>query len=181
MAEDFERDCWTLGRKKMPELTDEQFRQAHRLLLDNGYSVSGTLMKTLAPLLQLPWDGPTREEFADIVRSNPNGDYGPGIMWALYEFVRRRNAALLPKPVDPRREAVRKVLESRDKLGLNFDSMIDEILEAVDKTWDFGVTEPDPHTGCVPNFYQDSMLYPNTAKMPQPREPFKPNPVDEVK
>jgi hypothetical protein len=52
-------------------------------------------MRRAAPFLQLPWDEPTEEEIDNAGRR--------GIESALREFVRRRNAALQPKPVDLRR------------------------------------------------------------------------------
>src|ERR1700721_2604525 len=42
----------------MAELTDEQFRSANRLLLNNGYPLPRKLLNELAPLLQLPLEIP---------------------------------------------------------------------------------------------------------------------------
>jgi hypothetical protein len=63
-------------------------------------------MRAAAPFLQLPWDEPTEEESyfcSDVVQANEPQD-------VIGEFVRRRNAAILTKPVDPRRERIRSVL-----------------------------------------------------------------------
>ncbi len=62
----------------MTELTEQQIEQAIAV---------AERMRRAAPFLQLPWDEPTEEEIES----------------ALQEFVRRRNAALQPKPVDPRK------------------------------------------------------------------------------
>lgn len=76
-------------------------------------------MRAAAPFLQLPWDEPSKEEIrqatgdligldADSVPDQRQRQF-IGIVWY---FVRRRNAALMPKPVDPRRERIRSVLTS---------------------------------------------------------------------
>jgi hypothetical protein len=85
--------------------------------------------KVAAPFLQLPWEEPTDKEFIDIVHAHPSSGYGEEILRSMREFVRRRNAALLPKPVDPRRE---KVLAA---LGCSFvdiqSSIVEEIADRV--------------------------------------------------
>jgi hypothetical protein len=55
---------------------------------------------------QLPWDEPSDEEWSAIFHSIPSSS---ARSWAC-EFVRRRNAALQPKPVDPRLEKIRSAL-----------------------------------------------------------------------
>jgi hypothetical protein len=83
----------------MTELTEQQIEQA--IAAFGNYAVAER-MRRAAPFLQLPWDEPTEEEIDNAGRR--------GIESALREFVRRRNAALQPKPVDPRREKIRNVL-----------------------------------------------------------------------
>jgi hypothetical protein len=76
----------------MTELTEQQIEQA--IAAFGNYAVAER-MRRAAPFLQLPWDEPTEEEIDNAGRR--------GIESALREFVRRRNAALQPKPVDLRR------------------------------------------------------------------------------
>ena len=76
----------------MTELTEQQIEQA--IAAFGNYAVAER-MRRAAPFLQLPWDEPTEEEIDNAGRRN--------IESALREFVRRRNAALQPKPVDLRR------------------------------------------------------------------------------
>lgn len=76
----------------MTELTEQQIEQA--IAAFGNYAVAER-MRRAAPFLQLPWDEPTEEEIDNAGRR--------GIESALREFIRRRNAALQPKPVDLRR------------------------------------------------------------------------------
>lgn len=116
----------------MAELTDEQVKRAGDAMEEfqrtpgkggNWYD----LARTAAPFLQLPWDEPTEKDFPS---AKSNAEY---ILAHVLPFVRRRNASLPPKPVDPRRLVIIKVLESHDKLGLNFESVAEEILEYLAK------------------------------------------------
>jgi hypothetical protein len=85
-----------------------------------------------APFLQLPWDDPTHDEIVDgtkrILMGMPCKE-------VLQRFVRNRNAALLPKPVDPRRERVATLLRKlhMDQRGWSPGEIADRILEAIDK------------------------------------------------
>jgi hypothetical protein len=85
-----------------------------------GHAATGELlsmaerMRRAAPFLQLPWDEPTEEEWSAIFHSIPGSSArswasSSARSWAC-EFVRRRNAALQPKPVDPRLEKIRSAL-----------------------------------------------------------------------
>ena len=69
-----------------------------------------------APFLQLPWDEPTQDElqrFAHEYR-NLNGTECDltAARVALGALFERRNAALQPKPVDPRREKILDVMHT---------------------------------------------------------------------
>lgn len=127
----------------MKELTDEQVERAAKVVCPLNWDVAGAEEKSAyrdriqmaAPFLQLPWDEPTEDEVSDIealIQSTGaphwfNGD-------CLKEFVRRRNAALLPKPVDPRRAVLLKQLSTfnvRDEQEL--EEEVTEILAAMDE------------------------------------------------
>jgi hypothetical protein len=87
-----------------------------------------------APFLQLPWDEPTEEEWSAIFHSIPGSSArswasSSARSWAC-EFVRRRNAALLPKPVDPRIAAVLGVLRMPPSTG--DEEEVIRILAAID-------------------------------------------------
>jgi hypothetical protein len=117
----------------MAKLTDEQFRVAHRMMLDEGYAVSEMLMAKLAAYLQLPWDEPTDEEALlaeNYLRSHGGGWSSAKVV--LMEFVCRRNASLLPKPVDPRLEVVESII-ARGRMHLSKDqrTLAAEILAAL--------------------------------------------------
>ena len=126
----------------MSKLSDEQIEQAaiagcymnapwDDLLGQTRDRVRRNLRKA-APFLQMPWDEPTEEEFTQLLTGvHPNSNYGGTIMDALKKFVHIRNAALLPKPVDPRREAVAKVLTEHKVWTV--DDQVDRILAALDK------------------------------------------------
>ncbi len=83
----------------MAELIEQtRTRIARYLVNEYGQTIEDSLViaDALIPMAQLPWDEPTEEEIDNASRR--------GIESALREFIRRRNAALQPKPVDPRRE-----------------------------------------------------------------------------
>lgn len=91
------------GRRNMAQLTDEQVKKAAEAYAETWMDSKNFDMPTLrleclraaAPHLQLPWDDPSNEELETLYREVP---YGCGHRLALQYFVRRRNAALLPKP-----------------------------------------------------------------------------------
>lgn len=72
------------------------------------------IWETLADILQRPWDLPSDSEWSSIKQYL---GFGPGTASdsvsksILIDFVRRRNANLLPKLVDPRREKIIEVLK----------------------------------------------------------------------
>lgn len=93
------------------------------------------------PFLQMPWDGPTNEEIHDThlrIRDRFSGIDYYLVTASLSDFVRCRNAALLPKPVDPRREKVIAAVDavkSYHRLGeeqLTSAEVADRILAALD-------------------------------------------------
>ena len=82
----------------MAELIEQpRTRIARYLVNECGQTIEDSfdIADALIPMAQLPWDEPTEEEIDNAGRR--------GIESALREFVRRRNAALQPKPVDPRK------------------------------------------------------------------------------
>jgi hypothetical protein len=244
MAEDFERDCWTLGRKTMAELTKEQIERAAEALWnitleqresrqpgrteDRWCNVDPQFKdewrewaRVAAPFLQLPWDEPTAHEVNELMALFFPFAMRPShqeISRLICGFIQRRNAALLPKPVDPRccerdtdgdgncpihqgkgvfrnpefqpvdprREKILSALQAAyprlNGAPWSAPFIADVVLEALgpESEFRFGFTgfKELPVDKASP--YLDSMLYPE-GKMPQPREPFKPNPLDEVK
>ena len=121
----------------MAELTAQQIEFAVAAFENvAGHAATGELlsmaerMRRAAPFLQLPWDEPSVEEF------RPCWEYAKHISpidkameSALCEFVRRRNAALQPKPVDPRIAVIVGILESSASTS---DVKAKEILAAID-------------------------------------------------
>ena len=116
----------------MAELTAQQIEFAVAAFENvAGHAATGELlsmaerMRRAAPFLQLPWDEPSREE-RNVAANQRN------VELALLVFVRRRNAAIQPKPVDPLRE---KIIAALDKLYLNKESskIADAILDALDR------------------------------------------------
>jgi hypothetical protein len=79
------------------EAAAKAMRKADHCPIDIGhYRITAC---AAAPFLQMPWEMPTYEELEMFKDFKSAGS-------ALFEFVRRRNAALLPKPVDPRRQRI---------------------------------------------------------------------------
>lgn len=135
----------------MVELTDEQVDRAAKefwLSPKWGYGTPGegvgenakVGLRAAAPFLQLPWDEPTEDE-AHVIHSTNLGlgltsSFDRNVFEVLCRFVRRRNAALLPKPVDPRREAVMNVLRQSvgvvDSYSNGPECVADRILDAID-------------------------------------------------
>jgi len=114
------------------ELTEQQLKEAVEVYEDfgrgHGYSlglgretaVRMDALRRVAPHLQLPWEMPSDYE----IDTFENLAYGRTVnvvgavcrdisQMVLREFVRRRNAALQPKPVDPRRAAVKAFLDGK--------------------------------------------------------------------
>jgi hypothetical protein len=92
--------------------------------------------RAAAPFLQAPWEMPTEKE-AETLHANivACGSDLRGMRHALTTFVEGRNLALLPKPVDPRRE--RLVAELMNARGSQFvmshEEFADRILAAIDQ------------------------------------------------
>lgn len=68
-----------------------------------------------APFLQMPWNAPTDKEVRAIAEAS---NYYPAlgligqVSNSLHTFLRIRNASLIPKPVDPRREKIMTALKT---------------------------------------------------------------------
>jgi hypothetical protein len=111
-------------------LTDEQIEAAAKRIWASsdrsGYkwseiaseakAVYMEMARAAAPFLQVPWDKATFDEatnFIDYQISDRqrNGSNIMATLDALAIFIGNRNASLIPKPVDPRRE---KVINSLD-------------------------------------------------------------------
>jgi hypothetical protein len=90
-------------------------------------------LSAAAPFLQLPWDEPTVEEYDIAVRDVRIGNTANGVDIAR-SIVRRRNAALQPKPVDPRRDAIRRVVEALRKTGdvCSVEDAVDVFIKVLD-------------------------------------------------
>ncbi len=153
----------------MAELTKEQLDRAidsyESIPLLGDVGTRGFIRRCLiaaAPYLQLPWDEPTEKELFDA-KCGWGIERPFAICEEMRQFVRIRNAALLPKPVDPRREKIEEILSRHVKDGA--DQTIDRILAVLNEV------KPD-------DSYQNSLLYPDTNKMPQPRRPLQPNQAD---
>lgn len=92
-----------------------------------------------APFLQIPWDEPTKEEHIEfgnhVAATLERFPYGPMNIKtddALTWFIAKRNAALIPNPVDPRREKIAKALCRTSMVGMGFDAIADRILAELD-------------------------------------------------
>lgn len=136
----------------MAELTQEQVERAARQLI--RISAAGTWeeaspayrhvlelsVRAAAPFLQLPWDTPTIEE---ATKANWCMD-GQS---AIFDFLRRRNAALMPKPVDPRVALVEQVI-SRGRMHISADqkTLAVEIVAALDAR-SVAASQSDDHGG----------------------------------
>lgn len=113
----------------MAELTDNQVKRAWEAFCDGNRGLSG--LRTAAPFLQLPWDEPNQEEWAQLSFTN-SSDAEKFRAW-----IRRRNAALIPKPVDPRIDLIDKALcnfmhslnntEERTKAAQAIIAVLDEV------------------------------------------------------
>ncbi len=121
----------------MSELTDEQLRVADSFLRQNGYAITPGLIGKLALLLQMPWDEPTQEEVGDLRNEYVCGVKGRSGSFevGLKNFVANRNAALFPKPPDPRLNAVICALQGTNAVPLGHDitPLATKILAALDE------------------------------------------------
>ena len=116
----------------MADLTDEQLSKAVHAVerKHRQYDQTSDVLRSATPYLQLPWDEPTEAEI--------NLAYGRTVdvvgavcrdisQMVVREFVRRRNAALLPKPVDPRRKKIADILGRHvpDGISVTVDRILD--------------------------------------------------------
>lgn len=91
-----------------------------------------TSVRAAAPFLQASWEVPTEMEFLAAVGDLHHGGFRDGFLGrALERFVQRRNAALIPKPVDPRREKILRVMRD-SRLAIIRELLADRILAALD-------------------------------------------------
>ena len=119
----------------MAELSKQQIEQAI-VAFENteGHQKTGELlsmkerMLRAAPYLQLPWDEPLKGEITAIFDSMLPVE--ASTFAVVCEFVRRRNAALQPKPVDPAIEVVSRMLRDRS-LDASYDDYAAKLVEAV--------------------------------------------------
>ena len=189
----------------MAKLTEEQLRQAVDAMLrqfDAENDPMGTELhvrmrglEAAAPYLQMLWDEPSHQEW-ELAKEAVVGPANP-IFSALRiarEFVRRRNAALIPKPENP---IIKDALANLRGVTLTHDEA-QKITAAVwgctdlageyrhsvfdpptqkPETFGFGFTGfkdlPERQTGQ----YLDSMLS-DSSKIAQPRPPIQRNPAD---
>lgn len=123
----------------MAELTQEQVERAvaaveklQRSNMDIGSTVAiRDVICVAAPFLQLPWDEPTEEEIQVAYESTEALPLPGGSLRWLKEFVRRRNAALITKPFDPRKAKIVAALEGL-ALKAARERMADLIILALD-------------------------------------------------
>lgn len=126
------------------KLTDEQIEAAAKAMreshdvIDGRTDFYGSMARAAAPFLQAPWEMPIGQEvhlLCDAVArkvSSSNGGIHPETL--LREFVSRRNAALLPKPVDPSRERIIvALLYGTDGARAIAEKLVDRILAALDE------------------------------------------------
>lgn len=132
----------------MAELTDEQIKQAaqaaDKLMASHGFptalayatpeqreEAAFSAMRAAASFLQLPWEEPTSDEglkAAEYLRRHGSGWSASKVV--LMEFVRSRNAALIPNPVDLRRKTIVEVLKQYPNRA---PEIADRILAALDE------------------------------------------------
>jgi hypothetical protein len=85
-----------------------------------------------APFLQMPWDEPTRKEATECWQETKHiNPVGVAVQAQMVVFVRRRNASLIPKPVDPRREKILGAMRD-SRLAIIRELLADRILAALD-------------------------------------------------
>lgn len=142
----------------MTKLTDEQIEAAAKAMFDdfrnNHIAVMGDtgipgwldvhgfskdkykqFARAAAPFLQMPWDVPSEREIAN----RPNECSYTSARAILRSFVHNRNAKLIPKPVDPRRDKIARAIEidcaeynRNPSLPVGVYASADRILAALD-------------------------------------------------
>ena len=92
-------------------------------------------VEAAAPYLQLPWEMPTDREIDAAASSSYTVISRDATELLLRRFVNERNAALQPKPVDPRREAIMNALKQSVGVVESFlngpECVADRILDAI--------------------------------------------------
>lgn len=127
-------------------LTDEQIEAAAKAMLERDACPIGIehyrmLARAAARFLQMPWEMPTPEEVRQYERPRLDepaklrmgNDCLPSFRLrheALCEFIKYRNASLIPKPVDPRREKLKRVLIADH--ARSHEDFVDAILASLD-------------------------------------------------
>jgi hypothetical protein len=95
--------------KAMGNAINEQVSIHRRMIIrtPHGCDIETTRagLRAAAPFLQMPWEMPTDKECRELHALTDNE-----VGHALRQFVCDRNAALIPKPADPRREKVKTAL-----------------------------------------------------------------------
>jgi hypothetical protein len=115
----------------MAELSEIKKRVAKKIeeVMHRTYD-SLILADAIIPLAQLPWEPPMAGEINAIFDTMQAADASTfGVVCA---FVRRRNAAIQPKPVDPRREALIGFLKTDSWKDMRWTELADRILAAID-------------------------------------------------
>jgi hypothetical protein len=124
------------------KLTAEQITRAIQAWKDSvaigDNSGPAAQLEYMAKYLQYQWQPPTPSEINELTdenMSNPPAGYRRAVGIAIQEFVARRNALLIPKPVDPRRELIISVISRGGASTKPLDGvggLADAILEALD-------------------------------------------------
>jgi hypothetical protein len=112
---------WEFDKVKM-NLTAEQIDASAAAILkaakvDSWHQLSFTerenwqvMARAAAPFLQMPWELPTQSECELIRRAQDVAEVT--VHYAVSSFINMRNASLIPKPADPRREKIEKIVIS---------------------------------------------------------------------
>lgn len=167
----------------MAELTEQQLESAKQELAKVfGGPMDDVLMTNMlraaAPFLQLPWDEPSEQECEQFYRLNSQARPSPRS--ALEDFVRRRNATLMEKPVAETIEEQLAGAKRACRLALNAferDDAIDwaEVEKYAAPEFQFGFTGFKP----LDSAERDHMYRTSVLERPRPpREEFKKNPAD---
>ena len=122
----------------MLKLTEKQFELAADAYRSQDGAFTGSVISGLilaAPFLQLPWEYPSGDERYDLFKANRHIVPADMMMYQCVKmFVERRNAQLLPKPVDPRRQRVLCILKgASDHSTTTLELIADSIIAALDE------------------------------------------------
>lgn len=157
----------------MEKLTDEQVDRAARAgskaASDLGFpdrlatsteqeqkEMAHKVMRAAAPYLQLSWDEMDYDEIAEASRRAP---FDAVVMCQIINnFIEKRNSALKRLTVNPVVEDIHRRLGGVTLTKEDAQAITSKV---------YSCTRMD-------EMYRDSMLYPDTSKIPQPREPMRP-------